>query len=111
MLSAPSEVGCALTGQQLPLRAGAADEIARQLTELGWPPERIEAFRDARRAARQPWPIPVSLPAGLGAAQFWAQVTAVRGALGLDTPPAATRSQRPWTAAERQLAAERPPHW
>lgn len=55
--------------------------------------------------------VPAELMEGIGAAQFWAVLDALRHALGLADPgsPAVTTG-RPLTAEENRLTADRPPH-
>ena len=55
--------------------------------------------------------VPTELMEGIGAAQFWAVLDDLRRALGVADPgsPAVT-VDRPLTAEENRLVADRPPH-
>ena len=55
--------------------------------------------------------VPAELMDGIGAAQFWAVLDDLRHVLGLADPgsPAVT-TDRPLTAEENRLSADRPPH-
>lgn len=55
--------------------------------------------------------VPAELMEGIGAAQFWAVLGDLRQVLGLADPgsPAVT-TDRPLTAEENRLVADRPPH-
>ena len=58
-----------------------------------------------------PAAVPADLRAGLGAAQLAAALAGLRSALDLDrSPPAAPQPGRPFTADERRLLADVPPH-
>lgn len=103
-------IGFALTGDQIPM---GDSSLVERLAAAGWHADRIAGFRDERLAAGLPWPVEV--PSGLrqhGYAAHAAAVSRARELLGLgamrSVPPAPDRA---WTADERRLAADRPPHW
>lgn len=56
--------------------------------------------------------VPAELMDGIGAAQFWAVLGELRRALGTGEPgsSAPVTADRPLTAAEARLVADRPPH-
>ncbi|RMB62125.1 hypothetical protein [Tessaracoccus antarcticus] len=113
MASEPVELGRALTGEELPLAATDVAALAAELATVGWDASRLTDLRHQRQVMRQPWPFPVPIEArrDLGFARFDARLADLRALLGLSGQLAATRSVRPWTEAERRLAADRPPHW
>lgn len=113
LASEPVELGRALTGEELPLVAPDLAALAKELSTLGWGPDRLKDLRLQRQATRQPWPFPVPLEARreLGFARFDAKLTQLRQLVGLSGQEQALQSNRPWGDAERRLASDRPPHW
>lgn len=107
------ELGRALTGETLPLTASEPELLVSELAQLGWDAERLADLRHQRQAAGLPWPFPVASAAlaEVGFAVFHAKLDRLRELLGLTGLQQVPRAQRPWTADEQRLAAERPPHW
>lgn len=109
-------LGYALVGVELDLpEPGAPDPAAlvAALADADWPSERIATHARVEVAADRTWPhpVPASLRAGCGAAQFAAALGAARALLGLATletrPPSRRRTL---TADEQRLLREVPPH-
>lgn len=107
------ELGRALTGEELPLRAEDVLALCAELVTFGWDRERLGELRQQRQLTRQPWPFPVPMEARrqLGFARFDARLALLRQALGLSGQAPARQGTRAWGEAERRLAADRPPHW
>ncbi len=109
-------LGCALTGEELPLaEPGVPDPAALvdDLAALGWTRDRIAAHARAEAAAEHAWPhpVPAALREGCGAAQLAAALVRVREALdltSLETRPPSPR--RRLTPDEVRLLREVPPH-
>lgn len=107
------ELGRALTGEELPLRASKPDALAAELVSLGWDSVRLKDLRRQRQVTKQPWPFPVAIEVRreLGFARFDAALTHLRELLGLSGQSHALQSNGAWGEVERRLAADRPPHW
>lgn len=108
----------AVTGESLdpadPADAGGGETVdaaAALLAAHGWDAERVLAHADARRTAGLPWPHPLPegwLPPG-SHARFAAQREALVQRVG------GRRQQGPTRGVpgprDRELQADRPPHW
>lgn len=107
------ELGFALTGERLDLTDPAPEAFVAELAGCGWDAERLGALRHRRQRAEQVWPFEVDrdVVATVGFAVFHARLSRVRELLGLTGLRTSLRSPRAWDAAERRLAADRPPHW
>jgi hypothetical protein len=101
----------AVTGQRLEeLGRQRQPDVPRLATEL----ERLVGPGGIQRS----WSVettdhlvPAELMEGIGAAQFWAALSDLQQALGLADPAApAVTTDRPLTAEEQRLVADRPPH-
>lgn len=93
----------AVTGQVLDLGVQQRPDPAALLAELR---------RRGIEPDLQPRVIPAELRAGLGAAQLGAALAEVRRLAHLDgLDPQAPAPGRQLSAADRQLFADRPPHW
>lgn len=104
-------VGWALTGTDLgPGPAPEADLVVEWLDASGWSAERLAAHRSERQGTNQPWPD--QPPAGWveGWARYASLLRQVRELTGLNGLTASLRSQRPLSADERRLLADKPPH-
>jgi hypothetical protein len=100
----------AVTGRRLDglgrQRQPAPDALARQLQQQAaddptwtWSTEAAD------------YQVPAELMAGIGAAQFWAALADLRRILGINDPGSSSvTTERPLTAEETRLAADRPPH-
>ena len=105
-----------MSGIVLDLGPRPQPDVAELVNELAarWPGGlavlRAEV-QQLQRAGRWPHPVPPSLMAGLGPAQFVAALRELGERLGLapetPVPPAASR---PLSADERRLLADVPPH-
>ncbi len=101
----------AVTGQRVAeLGRQRQPDVARLATEL----ERLGGPGGTERSWSvevTDYLVPAELMEGIGAAQFWAVLDDLRQALGLTDPgsPAVT-TDRPLTAEENRLIADRPPH-
>ncbi|MVA76602.1 hypothetical protein GC722_11290 [Auraticoccus sp. F435] len=116
----PSPAQClawALTGELLETAAGGPGSgvVARAralLAAHGWDQAAVREHAAARQAAEQPWPHP--LPEGWvgpgGHAQLQAGLQQLLDELGARAvrPPGPSA---PLSARDRQLIADRPPHW
>lgn len=103
----------AVTGAWLPVTRPGTDELIDDLAEHGWDRSGLQALRRRRQEAAEPWPFPVEVEAvrGLGFARFHSRLAELTAALGLDGIRREAAADRPWTAEERRLASDRPPHW
>ncbi len=109
----------ALTGERLAIDEGEkagdeldATEVLDRLRRAGWPKERIQAQAHQLWDQDQPWPHLVG-PGDfgeIGAAQWYALLTQLRTALGLDTMPQPPSRRTTLSPDERRLLAEVPPH-
>ena len=109
-------LGYALTGCELELlESGRPDPeaLAEGLVAAGWPASRVGEHARERVAAELTWPhpVPTSLRAGCGAAQFAAALRQARELLHLTTlevrPPSGRVMLNP---DEQRLMREVPPH-
>lgn len=107
------ELGRALTGEALPLTSPEPEDLAQELTDLGWGPEQLAALRRQRQEEGKPWPFPVrsEVVKQAGFATFAAQLERARETMGLTGTLPKQRTNRPLTQAELRLAEDRPPHW
>jgi len=112
--SISSLLAYALTGEELPIRDtdGSTEDFVAALEEAGWTPDRV--VRAANLAWEQetcwPYPLPPHSLDSVGAAQWYAALTEVRAALGLDARRMAPSKRTVLTQDERRLMAELPPH-
>lgn len=101
----------AVTGQRLDgLGRQRQPDLRRLIEEL----ERLAASGEIDRSwsvEAADHTVPAELVEGIGAAQFWAVLGDLRRTLGVADPgsPAVT-VDRPLTAEENRLVADRPPH-
>ncbi len=104
----------ALTGDQVEVAndCDSVDQVLAQLSQAGWPADRIRSHAQACWADEQPWPHPVSANrlAGVGAAQWYAWLGQARLALRLDAVRQPPSQRTALTSEERRLMADRPPH-
>lgn len=121
----PQRLAWALTGELLDADRAAGepggDELggeepvtaaATLLAAHGWGAERVLDHADARRAATLPWPHPLPaawLPPG-SHARFAAQREALLQRVGGRRQHGPARGGTP-DVRDRQLQADRPPHW
>jgi len=115
MATTPSTLlAYALTGEEVPVRDtdGTAADFLSALRQAGWPPDRVRSCaRDSwERGIAWPHPLPPHSLDGLGPARWYAELTAVRTALGLDAIAQPPSRRTVLTQDERRLMAELPPH-
>ncbi|SDD90016.1 hypothetical protein [Auraticoccus monumenti] len=112
----PQRLAYTVTGEVLGGDEEAGEDpvgaAAALLAADGWGAERVLAHADARRSAELPWPHPLPptwLPPG-SHARFAAQREALVQLVGgrRQAGPARGGTQ---DARDRQLEADRPPHW
>ncbi|HMR50467.1 MAG TPA: hypothetical protein PKE40_14780 [Arachnia sp.] len=103
----------AVTGEWLPVTRPGIGELIDDLAGCGWDALALRALRKRRQDAGEPWPFPVEVEAvrGLGFARFHSRLAELSAAVGLDGIRREASADRPWTAEERRLASDRPPHW
>ncbi|MDR0286004.1 MAG: hypothetical protein LBI33_14120 [Propionibacteriaceae bacterium] len=103
----------ALTGEPLALPATwDTAALLAALAAAGWPAERLGSHARARWEVGLPWPhpLPPDSLGGIGAAQWYAGLQAVRTALGLEVEVRPPSRRTSLTADERRLLADVPPH-
>lgn len=100
----------ALTGEDV---GDGPDDLDTALEAIGWDADRVRDHATGCRTRQIPWPHP--LPAGLvlgsSAGRFAAHLLQVRADWSLDPAPLDRPKAGPPTARDRELSADRPPHW
>jgi len=114
MATTVSLLAYALTGEELPIRDtdGSTRDFLAALDEAGWPADRVVRLANDAWEKQIGWPYPLP-PHSLdvvGAAQWYAALTDVRAALGLDAIQQAPSRRTVLNEAERRLMVDLPPH-
>ena len=109
-----SLLGVALCGETLGAdgTAHTPGEVLRWMTAAGWDQETLCRHAWAQWDQKEPWPhpIPPGSLEGISAAQWYATLSAVRTALGVDQVPHPPSKPRDLSQAERRLVQDLPPH-
>lgn len=100
----------ALSGEDV---GDGPDDIDDALAGTGWDIGRVRDHAADCRLRQIPWPhpLPADLALGSSAGQFAAQLLQVRADWSLDPAPRDALKAGPPTARDRELSADRPPHW